>query len=634
MWKNFKCFMHDIARGAYVKPEYFEKIITYAADSGYTHYLPYLENMIRLPSIQNACPNSAYTPTQWKNFDAHAKNLGIELIPHFSLAGHSSAICRAYPSLAGEDSTELDINKQEVKEWSLRCLDEFCSFSTAKYFLIGGDEWQSPNNLLATPEFNQGKAYAEYFNPAIELLVKKGRIPIVWHDMFIHFPEALERLSKKAVIAFWFYDVDSDHPILDMFKQKGFNCIMASGLCSAMLTRRRVNAIKNAVKVCDKYDPSGIMITSWTDGRFEKIKLNLELTGKLLAGDKIPNKIPESISLQEIGNCYSILPSFSSKLENELKKSLNSDAWNQYPLYRKYLENQVFKKRNSELESYLKYHFPEGNLYYSILKQGKSFQYINKTNAVSNERFYFSESQKSLGNVINIVNGDESFKLYPSFGGSLQDYQKGGTEIIPNTIPRFLQKNNFLPGGYRSYTGVGGLRPIWAFGSHHVPCILWQDKFEYNISKKDDIIIINLSKKLYHVEVNYSIEVRKGHSGFIYQCQALNKIDNTYGTFSFNLPLKLNERKFHETCIIPDNLKEIQLIKQRDIFFVIPASKKLIIRDGEIDFNIDICNGESAGFYVNLHPNMITPDLRGKYRRMNKNDQYKCSWKFSTNLLS
>ena len=228
---KFNCYHYDIGRGAYLKPDIFKKAMKLAADSGFTHFLPYLENMIKLPSMEKACPKCAYTAEQWRDFDKTAEKYGIELIPHFNVIGHTTQICEVYPELAGEkDGFEMDVTSKTARDWTLRCLKEYCSFSKGKYFLIGADEWQAPNHLLARDDFSVAKAWADQVNLAVEYLVAQKRIPIVWHDMLVHYPEAMKLLSKDAVIAFWFYDEDADYAVLDTFKKLGFQVIMESGM--------------------------------------------------------------------------------------------------------------------------------------------------------------------------------------------------------------------------------------------------------------------------------------------------------------------------------------------------------------------------------------------------------------------
>src|SRR5262245_10717377 len=101
MKKPFLGFHYDIARGTYLTPEFFCRAIELAARSGYTHFFPYLESMIRLPSTEKACPSCAYTAKDWAKFQSVAGDAKIELVPHFNVIGHAELICPAYPELGG-----------------------------------------------------------------------------------------------------------------------------------------------------------------------------------------------------------------------------------------------------------------------------------------------------------------------------------------------------------------------------------------------------------------------------------------------------------------------------------------------------------------------------------------------------
>jgi hypothetical protein len=622
---KFKCYHYDIARGAYLKPEVFKEAIKLAADSGFTHFFPYLENMIKLEGIEKACPSCAYTPEQWHEFDEVAEAAGIELIPHFNVIGHSTEICHHYPELAGEvDGFELDVTLPEAKVWLRKCLDEYCSFSKGKHFMIGGDEWQAPNHNLAEPGFAPGKVWAEHINFVADILKENDRVPIVWHDLLLHYPDALDILSREVIIAFWFYDEDSDHPALDMFQQMGFRTIMASGLCNGLLSNRRRRAIECAVRACDKYEPYGLMVTSWTDGRWEKQSLNIDLAGKIINKTTLPEPLLEANSLIELINRNE---ESSSKLKDELSELLQKDAWNEFPLYKEYVENFLNKANAKELELYEERHFPEGPLYYCIknkLDHGDSAGALLR----DQKTFKVILRDKSMGDEIKVINGDECFLIYPKYGGTLQSFFKADTEIIPHSLPGFIEKNNFLPGGYRSYSGVGGFRPIWAFGSHHNPCILWQGSFEWDIKETKDCIEIFLSREMTHVDVRYKITVNKGQSGFIFEAKATNKIEDAYGTFSFNLPLSVKPERLDEVEIEGES-KYLKLADQRDSFLVIPPSDKLTVKINGLTLSIDSNKTKNAGFYTDWSSRFITPDLRGIYQKLKAGEEYVTSWKVS-----
>ena len=110
---------YDIARGAYLKTQYVHEAIRLAAASGYTHFMPYLENMIRLPSMEKASPPCAYTGQDWRAFDATAKSVGVTLVPWFNVIGHTHDIGLAYPELAGPEDRggpQLDPERQVTRD--------------------------------------------------------------------------------------------------------------------------------------------------------------------------------------------------------------------------------------------------------------------------------------------------------------------------------------------------------------------------------------------------------------------------------------------------------------------------------------------------------------------------------------
>lgn len=129
----FLGFHYDIARGTYPTHEVIQRALRLAGESGYTHFLPYLENMIRLPSMERACPKSAYAAEDWATFKAVAHDAGIELVPHFNVIGHSEKLSPAYPEFCGQPHgnghREIDPETPAARAWMLRCLQEFCDIS-------------------------------------------------------------------------------------------------------------------------------------------------------------------------------------------------------------------------------------------------------------------------------------------------------------------------------------------------------------------------------------------------------------------------------------------------------------------------------------------------------------------------
>ena len=638
---KFNCYHYDIGRGAYLKPEIFKKAMRLAADSGFTHFLPYLENMIKLPAMEKACPECAYTPEQWRDFDKAAAEYGIELIPHFNVIGHTTQICKVYPELAGEkDGFEMDVTSKVARDWTIKCLKEYCSFSKGEYFLIGADEWQAPNHLLARDDFNVAKVWTDQVNLAVEYLVSQKRIPIVWHDMLMHYPEAMKLLSKDAVIAFWFYDEDADYAVLDTFKRLGFRVIMASGLCSALLTTRRMKAVESSIESMKRHHVDMFMMTSWESACWERETVDIPLVGMILKNEKLPMQIVEAASIFELmtRNPDSVQTSDYTK---KIKELLKDGAWKKYPEFHAFIENMVNRNYKAVLESFEKYHFSEGPIFNRIKALQDARPAVAPpapspvpTRAGKDSFELIVEKDPRKGECIRFVNHGESFEVYPRFGGVLQNWCSGKEIIIPESLEARLKAGNmFEKGGYRSYSSIGGLRPIWALGTHHNPCILWNFPFAWKIiADSPEVKTIELTRSLYHVDVTYRISIKKGTTGFSYSLKAVNKLDFTYGAFSFNLPLSFNVSEINSTSLLWNDDKQLHKLPFSEVkasFFVVPSRRSVQVKKQNYLLSIDCGEVGGSGFYVDWSSTFMTPDLHGIYKPLKKGAVTETQWTFS-----
>lgn len=642
MSKPFLGFHYDIARGTYLKPEYFRRALKLAAEAGYTHFLPYLENMIRLPSMARACPSCAYTAEDWQQFDAVARDSGIELVPHFNVIGHTELICPVYPELGGEvdrGHKDVDVERRETREWTLRCLGEFCEFSNSRYFLIGGDEWQPPRHMLARPGFDVARAWVDQINMAVEFLAKKGRKPIVWHDMLIHFPAALESLSRKAVIAFWFYDQDSDYPALDLFKKRGFETLMATAVFGGgtpTMGHRCLNALHTAADAAKRHQCDGTIVTSWEFCRWEFESFNIPMAARVLRGETPPAAIVDTFSLL---SALLKLPT-TSTVANKWKAriiDLSSDpAWVNHPELRRVALACVNGNTKDDIASYSQFHFPQGRGYDHVAKGYDRPQWpagpLKATRRSDAIPFGLKiTSDPKAGDVLQFFNGNESFEVYPKFGASLQNWCSGDNVIIPGSMEGFL-KRDALPCGYRSYAAAGGLRSIWGFGTHSNPCILWQHPWRWSVVEQtSDRVAVELSAEFVHVTVRVRIAIERGRTGFIYESHGSNKLEHAYGVFNFNLPLFFHLGDLDEMKLgwqENGRPRTTTLSSKAEGGFWIPARGPLTVENQTWSLTIDADAESTAGYFVDWGAGFITPDLHGVYRPLRRGDEIATRWCF------
>lgn len=629
----FVGYHYDIARGAYLKPDVFHEALRTAAASGFTHFLPYLEAMIRLPSSAKASPACAYDAELWRGFEATAKAAGIELVPHFNVIGHTEQYARAYPELMGNpQEPELDACREDAQAWVTRCLREFCAFSTSRHFLIGGDEWQAPNHRLAEPGFSVAGTWTAAINRAVDCLAAEGRVPLVWHDMAIHYPEALENLSRDAVILFWFYDEDSDYPALDFFRRRGFRTIMAGGILEGILSARTAAGFDCAIASARRHNADGIMMTSWGDGRWEFQRLNIVLTGRRLKGQPWPDAILRAGALRGALARFP-LPTW----QQELDQCLESPTWAEFPEARDVLRAERRGDRKEVARIYSLSQHPGGmtdSLQRPPAAPAKSVR--SEGLPAPGTSFGLEEDRDPDGSaVLRFRNGDEVFAIYTRYGGVLQDWRIGETVIIPHSMPRYLAspRGKALPGGYRSH-GAAGLRPIWALGTHSNPCILWQYPCSWTvIESNDDRVTVEFGREFPHVDFHCRIGMRRGATGFSCEARAVNRLPGppVAAGFSFNLALELDPDDVEDLTFAweADARHRASLPEAATSLVAIPAREHLEIRSSRWIVTILSDPAETAGYWADWAPGYyVTPDLHGMYHERQPGEETVVRWQF------
>lgn len=625
----FRGFHYDIARGAYLRPDAFREAIRHAARCGYTHFLPYLENMIRLPSMERACPPCAYTAEDWRAFQAAADEAGIELVPHFNVIGHLEHVVPVYPELGGEATPgwlDMDPTRPAARAWMLRCLEEFCTISRGAYFLIGGDEWQPPRALLERPGFDVAAAWADHINAAVELLVARGRQPIVWHDMLLHYPAALPRLSRDAVIAFWFYDEDSDYPVLSMLRESGFRVLMASGVFSSpcVLTKRGVRAIETARRAAEAHRADGILVTTWGNCWWEYQRFNMSAIADVLRGNA-PPPLVDTLTLFDIRQ--------RMDLDAELARGLDAVRLGGDPELADVLDAERRGDAARRQALFKRQHYPRGPLYQSLGETGAAVAWTEPASvprAPGAPAFGVVEAPDGS---YRFFHGDEQFDIWPAYGASLQGWSVAGREVIADRR-RAISRELLPPGGYRSYSSLGGLRPIWALGAHSNPSIIWQYPYAAQIVEATaDRIVAEFTRDFPHVAIRIRVTVARGAPGFLYEVRGINRLDRARAAFNFNLPLTLC-RADVEGLVLRwraegGAARETTLARERVSAFAVPARGPVTVAGTAWTLDIEADPADTALCFVDWGPGFMTPDIHGFYRSRALNEEVSTTWRFT-----
>lgn len=134
-----------------------------------------------------------YTRAELKDVVAHAKKLGITIVPEVDIPGHSNMLITNYPQLACDPAnpgSELCIGNPDTLEFMKNVFRELMEiFTESPVIHIGGDEadtahWEQCGKCRAAMEQRGLKSMRELENAFMvdmsRFIVENGRTPMIW----------------------------------------------------------------------------------------------------------------------------------------------------------------------------------------------------------------------------------------------------------------------------------------------------------------------------------------------------------------------------------------------------------------------------------------------------------------------
>lgn len=171
---------------------------------------PYLHHAI----ISN---RYAYTRAQISDFIKYCKNIGLDVIPLQQSLGHVEYILRheryAYLRADSKDFSQIDPTRiAQARDLFTDLYDDMLSMHDSKYVHIGGDETQLLDCARCRAAWGsdgeragKSKLYVEYMKMIAEIVLAKGKTPLIWADMILAHPEAIEKMPKGVIYVDWNY---------------------------------------------------------------------------------------------------------------------------------------------------------------------------------------------------------------------------------------------------------------------------------------------------------------------------------------------------------------------------------------------------------------------------------------------
>jgi len=237
------------------------------------------------PQIAN---RYTYTRAQIKDFIGYCHRLNIDVIPLQQSFGHVEYILRhnRYAALR-EDEHDLSqvcpAKKELNKTLFTRLYKDLASTHNSPYIHIGCDETHllghCPLCKKLAAEEGVSKLYFDHVKMLCDIVISLGKIPVLWADIALKYPEYLGLLPKGTVLVDWNYgwDLDrfGDHSKL---AGSGYEIWGAPALRSdpdnyyLETWQHHFDNIARFIPECRRLGYKGIIMTSWsTSGVYDPI---------------------------------------------------------------------------------------------------------------------------------------------------------------------------------------------------------------------------------------------------------------------------------------------------------------------------------------------------------------------------
>ena len=230
----------------------------------------------------------AYTKDEIKSFISYCGTLGIDVIPLQQSFGHVEYILRheRYKDLREDQKDYSQVcpsEEQGDKKLFTDLFTELAAVHPSKYFHIGGDETYLLGHCekcrKKVAQEGISKLYIDYLKMLCNIVIGLGKVPVVWADIALKYPDAIKELPPQTVFVDWNYGWDmnnfGDH---EKLVQSGYEVWGAPALRSHpdnyFLTGwdRHFKNLRDFIPECRKLGYKGMIMTSWsTSGQYSAV---------------------------------------------------------------------------------------------------------------------------------------------------------------------------------------------------------------------------------------------------------------------------------------------------------------------------------------------------------------------------
>ncbi len=222
----------------------------------------------------------AYTREEVASFIEYCASRGIQVIPLQQCFGHVEYILRhdRYSALREDRKDISQICPLKTEGDSLLFGDLFADMASlhpSSYIHIGGDETyllgHCPSCSLKAANEGKSKLFVDYMKMMCHLVLDIGKIPVMWADILLKYPEAATELPPETVFIDWNYGWTTNHfGDISSLQERGLQFWGSPAIRShpdnAYVTcwEKHFNNQRDFIPYAREAGYKGIIMTSWS----------------------------------------------------------------------------------------------------------------------------------------------------------------------------------------------------------------------------------------------------------------------------------------------------------------------------------------------------------------------------------
>lgn len=301
---KYRGFYHDITRGKVPTVKTLKSLIDNMAYYKLNSLQLYVEHTYEFKEYAKVNEKFGYlTSNELKELDAYCKENFIDFIPSLSTFGH------LFELLSQGEFKHLRVlkNFNDPNFWDARMqhhtidplnpksievikslIDQYIPNFESEFFNICCDETFDLKEYEKSGE-DVGKIYIDFVKKIITYIKEKGKTPMMWADILLQHPEAIDDLPNDVYFLNWDYSKEPSEAKIKQFAEIGKNQIVCPGTSSwSRLCENFENEEKNISLTAEygyKYNALGVLNTNWGDWA-NPCSLELAMYGLVLGAEK------------------------------------------------------------------------------------------------------------------------------------------------------------------------------------------------------------------------------------------------------------------------------------------------------------------------------------------------------------